>query len=312
MKELISSIQYKLSKIEEGNITLAEMEQLVSDSRELNERLIVLRYKVYEQGVLGIDISIDDETNIEDPLAEIEIDIVSNEDQVEITESPNENIAEIEDNSEFEIPFELDLFAAKDEQTSEETSKEFEKEEIIEKNTIITNSYDEETGVEEEVITHEETHIFEEEHATIVVETEEKTIITTFNDPEPEAPSFIESAQTSFEESTSSTSNNDSEITNRIKSIEQSLGSNYSIMPLDTLIGSFTLNERLQFINELFEGSSDAFSTAVKKLDSQDNLNAARSIVAEYAQNNEWDLDSEIVEDFLVKICRRYAADLSA
>lgn len=312
MKELISSIQYKLSKIEEGNITLAEMEQLVSDSRELNERLIVLRYKVYEQGVLGIDISIDDETNIEEPLAEIKIDIVSNEDQVEITESPNENIEEeLEDNSEFEIPFELDLFAAKDDQYLEETSNEFEKEEIIENNTTISNSYDEETGVEEEVITHEETHIFEEEHATIVVETEEKTIITTFNDQEPEAPSIIESAQTTFE-STSSTSNSDSETANRIKSIEQSLRSNYSIMPLDTLIGSFTLNERLQFINELFEGSSDAFSTAVKKLDSQDNLNAARSIVAEYAQNNEWDLDSEIVEDFLVKICRRYAADLSA
>ena len=83
-------------------------------------------------------------------------------------------------------------------------------------------------------------------------------------------------------------------------------------MPLDTLVGSFTLNERLQFINELFDGSSDSFSTAVKKLDSQSNLISAREQVAEFATNNSWDLESEIVEDFLVKICRRYAADLTA
>ena len=94
---------------------------------------------------------------------------------------------------------------------------------------------------------------------------------------------------------------------NKLKSIEKSLRINYSIVPLETLIGSFTLNERLQFINELFEGSSDSFSTAVKKLDSLDGLDAARTVVGEFASTNNWDLDSEIVEDFLVKICRRYA-----
>jgi hypothetical protein len=92
-----------------------------------------------------------------------------------------------------------------------------------------------------------------------------------------------------------------------LKSIEQSIRINYSIVPLETLIGSFTLNERLQFINELFEGSSDLFSTAVKKLDSLDGLDSARVVVGEFASANNWDLESEIVEDFLVKICRRYA-----
>ena len=76
---------------------------------------------------------------------------------------------------------------------------------------------------------------------------------------------------------------------------------------METLIGSFTLNERLQFINELFEGSSDSFSSAVKKLDVLDGLDTARNVVAEFALSNDWDLESEIVEDFLVKICRRYA-----
>ena len=92
--------------------------------------------------------------------------------------------------------------------------------------------------------------------------------------------------------------------------IEKSIAQNYQVMTLETLIGSFTLNERLQFINELFDGSSDLFSSAIKRLDALDNRDSARSVIAEYAAENNWDLDGEVVEDFMLKICSRYAANL--
>ena len=92
--------------------------------------------------------------------------------------------------------------------------------------------------------------------------------------------------------------------------IEKSITQNYQVMTLETLIGSFTLNERLQFINELFDGSSDLFSSAIKRLDALDNRDSARSVIAEYAAENNWDLDGEVVEDFMLKICSRYAANL--
>jgi hypothetical protein len=76
---------------------------------------------------------------------------------------------------------------------------------------------------------------------------------------------------------------------------------------LDTLIGSFSLNEKLQLINELFGGSSDEFSSSIKRLDSQVNLVSARSILADMAENQRWDLESETTEEFILKICRRYA-----
>jgi hypothetical protein len=38
-----------------------------------------------------------------------------------------------------------------------------------------------------------------------------------------------------------------------------------------------------------------------------EGLDSARTVVGEFASINNWDLESEIVEDFLVKICRRYA-----
>jgi hypothetical protein len=81
-------------------------------------------------------------------------------------------------------------------------------------------------------------------------------------------------------------------------------------MPLETLIGSFTLNERLQFINELFDGSSDLFSSSIKRLDSQADRVSARALVAEFAIANAWDMDGEVVEDFMLKICSRYAGNL--
>jgi hypothetical protein len=96
-----------------------------------------------------------------------------------------------------------------------------------------------------------------------------------------------------------------------ILQIEQTIRSDRSVFPLETLIGSFSLNEKLQFINELFDGSSDAFSTATKKLDASENMAQAREQLSEFSSTYSWDLESEIVEDFIFKICRRYATSAS-
>jgi hypothetical protein len=76
---------------------------------------------------------------------------------------------------------------------------------------------------------------------------------------------------------------------------------------LDTLIGSFGLNERLQYINELFNGSSEHFSEAVKIIDNQSNIEEALLKTSVYANQFNWENDSETVEEFVIKIKRRYA-----
>ena len=90
--------------------------------------------------------------------------------------------------------------------------------------------------------------------------------------------------------------------------MEANIRDNRSVYPLDSLIGAFTLNEKLQFINELFDGSSDDFSNNIKQLDQLASMDAARNMLAELAQTFNWDTESEIVEDFIFKICRRHAA----
>jgi hypothetical protein len=96
-----------------------------------------------------------------------------------------------------------------------------------------------------------------------------------------------------------------------ILQIEQTIRSDRSVFPLETLIGSFSLNEKLQFINELYDGSSDAFSSATKKLDTCQNMGEAREQLSDFSSTYNWDLESEIVEDFIFKICRRYATSAS-
>lgn len=48
MSELVKNISQKLDALEKGQLPAEEIDQLTNDSRELNERLVVLRYKAYE------------------------------------------------------------------------------------------------------------------------------------------------------------------------------------------------------------------------------------------------------------------------
>ena len=276
MKELVSAIENGLKKISKGNITLIELEETVASSRELYERLLIVRYKVYENSILA-----DKESE--------ELEVVDKE-----TEVKKEEETIPDENKDIEIIFEeetndiaedsiirFDLFA------TPEIESEVEEDEVlpeVEKEI--------EQSIEEDVLP--EIEIKEEELVEENLDSEEE-IENTANDSAETSKEIAEDASSLFP---------------KILKIEKSIAQNYQVMTLETLIGSFTLNERLQFINELFDGSSDLFSSAIKRLDALDNRDSARSVIAEYAAENNWDLDGEVVEDFMLKICSRYAANL--
>ncbi len=276
MKELVSAIENGLKKISKGNITLIELEETVASSRELYERLLIVRYKVYENSILANEES-------------KELEVVDKE-----TEVKKEEETIPDENKEIEIIFEeetnyiaensiirFDLFA------TPEIESEVEEDEVL---SEVEKEIEQST--EEDVLP--EIEIKEEELVEENLDSEEE-IKNTLND----------SAETSKE-----IAEDASDLFPKLMKIEKSIAQNYQVMTLETLIGSFTLNERLQFINELFDGSSDLFSSAIKRLDSLDNRDSARSVIAEYAAENNWDLDGEVVEDFMLKICSRYAANL--
>ncbi len=276
MKELVSAIENGLKKISKGNITRIELEETVASSRELYERLLIVRYKVYENSILA-----DKESE--------ELEVVYKETEVKKEEEtiPDENkdielIFEEETNDIAEDSIiRFDLFA------TPEIESEVEEDEVlpeVEKEI--------EQSIEEDILP--EIEIKEEELVEENLDSEEE-IKNTANDSAETSKEITEDASSLFP---------------KLLKIEKSIAQNYQVMTLETLIGSFTLNERLQFINELFDGSSDLFSSAIKRLDSLDNRDSARSVIAEYAAENNWELDGEVVEDFMLKICSRYAANL--
>ena len=277
MKELVSAIENGLKKISKGNITLIELEETVASSRELYERLLIVRYKVYENSILADEESeehedVDNETEVK---KEEETIPKENQDREIIFEEETNGIAE-------DSIIRFDLFA------TPEIESEVEEDEVL-------------PEVEKEI-----EQSIEEEDVLPEIEIKEEELVEENLDSEEE----IENTANDSAETSKEIAEDASSLFPKLMKIEKSIAQNYQVMTLETLIGSFTLNERLQFINELFDGSSDLFSSAIKRLDALDNRDSARSVIAEYAAENNWDLDGEVVEDFMLKICSRYAANL--
>jgi len=276
MKELVSAIENGLKKISKGNITRIELEETVASSRELYERLLIVRYKVYENSILA-----DKESE--------ELEVVYNE-----TEVKKEEETIPDENKDIELIF-------------EEETNDIAEDSIIRFDLFATPEIESEVE-EDEVLPEVEKEIEQSIEKDVLpeIEIKEEELVEENLDSEEE----IENTANDSAETTKEIAEDASSLFPKLLKIEKSIAQNYQVMTLETLIGSFTLNERLQFINELFDGSSDLFSSAIKRLDALDNRDSARSVIAEYASENNWDLDGEVVEDFMLKICSRYAANL--
>jgi len=93
----------------------------------------------------------------------------------------------------------------------------------------------------------------------------------------------------------------------RLNIPDNSISSQIAERKIDTLSGAFGINQRLLYINELFDGSGEEFSDAVKMLDTQPGLDAASHKVEELAFKYSWNPEEEAVLEFLAIIKRRYA-----
>jgi flagellar biosynthesis GTPase FlhF len=289
IKTILGHLQSGVEKLESGHLSPEDMELLVEDAKELYERMVILRYKIYETNVLGVKEAVISasirHTEIETPIDLFgSIDEPTPEPAFEVTfasgQSDELNAAVFNDELEDNLEEELEEAHIEEEQEEEEAHIEEEQEE-------------EEEHIEEQEVEEEEQ--IEEEQEERIEEKEEDRI----DDEEEE---LIEHAAPSNWEPEFS---GDQPIW--MAEMEANIRDNRSVFPLESLIGAFTLNEKLQFINELFDGSSDDFSSNVKQLDQLASIDAARNMIAELADTYTWDTDSEIVEDFMYKICRRYA-----
>lgn len=75
---------------------------------------------------------------------------------------------------------------------------------------------------------------------------------------------------------------------------------------IDSIKNAIGLNEKLQFIGELFGGNSDLFNQTVEELDQLEDNEVALKKLSQIAAQKRWDKEAELVDQFANLVNRRY------
>ncbi len=270
-EDLLVTIQLLFENLNTGNLSESDMETLVTSTRELYERALILRYKAYEQKVYG------------DVIAVVETSVVKEEHIVvdpviEVTDTPVFEKQEevVEEQPSFDMSFSLfdQLEETNDVAADAHTLNE---QDLIQHNAVVEQVVSEQVVIEENVV-----EIVAEEPAT----------------------SIIENTPLAF---TELIANGPKDAFDKMLDQDNSLGAKLMSSRLDSLNGAFGLNEKLQMIHELFDGSSELFYQAIQIFDSLPDFTQAKVVLTNYKQEFSWDLESNLVVEFVQKVARRYA-----
>lgn len=264
----IQRLSELVARLEDGELSIDELSEMETITRELHERSIILRYNAFKEKLLGV---------VEEEEEGVEVEVIIEElDEDEVPESEEENTSEEENETPAAEPM-ID-FSIFDEP---EASVEEQKPEKVVEPTPVVETPEPEPVIEE---------VVPEPTPEPVVETKVEEPVV--DEPVVEVKSDNASAQSFLD---------------RLQVEDNSVASRFSAGKLDTLIGAFGLNQRLRYINDLFDGSSEIFSDAIKALDNQSSLNDANQKAAELASVHEWDPEEEVVIEFMTFLNRRYA-----
>jgi hypothetical protein len=278
MEKIFTEMHAALEKMHAGNLSREELDQLVENSREFYERCVIVRFKAYEKDIFGeIPVSVPMvEVSTPEPIVEIPPMVLMELEQEAIADLSEGQFDDVS-NFESEVVFEPEETNSPEVEPVQGAIEFSMFNDVVEH---VTNEIDNEDEAVDHVsisaVTTEEYGV-KEEHVIM----EQVSIQPTNED--------------------------NAKFVKRFSATDPSLAAQLSLSRLDTLIGSFGLNERLNFINGLFDGSSEAFSEAIKELDTQYSQEDALIKASAFAAQYSWNLDDDNVEEFVIKLKRRYA-----
>ncbi|RFC55967.1 hypothetical protein [Brumimicrobium aurantiacum] len=284
--DTLQSISLRLKELTEqlmtAKLSKEELEEFETLSRKLYERAIVLNYKAKEEDVYGgqteqslsSDLSVEEEV-VEDVAEEIEV-----APEAETVQPVEESKPEAIESVETETPtdnegrVQFDFSGGFGTEKPEPVESNREEESAIEESKaedIQTPQHDE---VEEKII--------EEE---VKEEVTEDTIVEEKGIDNDKTAMFYKRFS---------------------KYNQEARGDKLGTSKINSLNGAIGLNDRLQFISELFQGDSNAYNSAIGQLDELGSNEAALIKLSEIAAQNEWENDSSTVDEFAHFITRRY------
>jgi hypothetical protein len=293
-EDLLVTMQLLMDRLTLGTLTMENMEELVATSREFYERTLILRYKSYEQEVFGSSLTSANQTQ------EKEVSAPSRE----VASTPSEDSKKQQEKT---APFDMS-FSLFDQLEQEEALLQ----EIEAENEVLIASSEIHQGHESHsIVESTPTEIFVTETTTLT--TDEYTQETTFTEEIVEE--IIQSQLVEEEISTppvqevpptATTPSYQKDAFDKMIERDNSLGSQIMGTRLDTLNGAFGLNEKLQLINELFDGSSELFYQSVQIFDSLPDFEQAKVVLKNYSTEFSWEFENPLVIEFVQKIARRY------
>lgn len=267
MEARLRMISEAFANLENGTLSREGLEELVQNTREVYERAVVIRHRAYEEQIFG--------AREVTPVQEMEISTLQETMEVEDNESEEEQFIEVEET----------IFL-----TNEEAEESLEPHQEAEQPAFDFSLFDDSAEVAKEEILEENTF----EHISV------SSVVTEDHGVQEEK---VIMEQVSMHP----TGESNAHFIQKFSKTDSDTALQISMSRLESLIGSFGLNERLQFINELFDGSSEAFADAIKSLDTLSSTEEALIKASGYAAQYNWDLHSETVEEFILKLKRRYA-----
>ena len=90
------------------------------------------------------------------------------------------------------------------------------------------------------------------------------------------------------------------------KANKEARGDRLGTSKISSLKGAIGLNDRLQFINELFDGDSNLYNDTIDQLDRLESNEASLKKLSEIAAHNNWNKEDSSVDEFGHFITRRY------
>lgn len=275
MQSLIDEMVALLQKIKAGTATLGELETFAAAASQLNERAIILKYKAYEAKVYQQPFEMAEAHT--PAAATVQATATSESFTSTVVETPTPEGPTDDDDMSF------DLFSLED----NESEIEMETEELVTPDEPI-ESFDENAsfGFSDSAPDQDTEPMFEQASVAPIHAT-------------PMAAPSTEDAL--------SNSQGEHPIYARLVVDDNSLAARLLNVPLASLHGAFGFNERLQIIQELFDGNADAYNDAIQVLDQQPNKAHARAVASGFAYQFGWDENSNTALDFIQKVERRYA-----
>lgn len=272
-EDLLVSIQLLFEKMNTGYLDEQEMNELVSATQSLYERSLLIRFKAYESKVYQSELVL-----VTDVCLPKSIELIEKHEDID-QEKPvfDMNFALFSDDTNqaslFSIPSEIPAISSTEDDSKDEK-------ELITSSTTSTTS----------TLPISDLVIGEDDDFSI-----NELIIPMKEDALPEVIPYG-GIQTAISPS----------IFDAIVAEEEILNAPWKTQ-LTKLNGSFGLNEKLQLIQELFQGSADNYNQAVLALDAVLNFTEAKLVLVEYAVMYDWDLEAVVVKEFIQKVARRHA-----